>query len=251
MHTFDICPCPALYPYYHRSDSVVVVVDVLRAGTSIVEALGNGAREIIPVASLDKARSYARQGYMVAAERNAQKCEFAQLGNDPAEFSRDVVYGQTIVMTTTNGTQAINAAHEAGASLIVVGAFSNVSAIARLCAKSNRDITVLASGWQNQFCLEDTIYGGALLSKLNGMGVDYQETDCSRLAKSLYKAHQEDLASYLYDTDHNQRLIQRGYPESLSLCIRQDTSIIIPSIVEDNSYDHNYKLLGKVLSDLV
>ena len=151
--TFDICPCPALYPYYHQEDSVVVVVDILRAGTSMVAAFDHGAKEIIPVATTDEAESFLGKGYVVAAERNAMRCPWADQGNDPSEFTAERIGGRSIVFTTTNGTQAIHAAREAGAAEIIVGAFSNLTAVARHCQASGRAVTVLASGWQNSFCI--------------------------------------------------------------------------------------------------
>ena len=228
--TFDICPCPALYPYYHQEDSVVVVVDILRAGTSMVAAFDHGAKEIIPVATTDEAESFLGTGYVVAAERNAMRCPWADLGNDPSEFTAERIGGRSIVFTTTNGTQAIHAAREAGAAEIIVGAFSNLTAVARHCQASGRAVTVLASGWQNSFCIEDTLYGAALLDKLEELGASYRLTDSSRTALELYREHRAHLYDYLYNCDHNQRLIQRGYPESLRLCLEQDSSTHIPTL---------------------
>lgn len=211
---------------------MVVVVDILRAGTSMVAAFDHGAKEIIPVATTEEAESFLDKGYVVAAERNAMRCPWADLGNDPSEFTTERIGGRSIVFTTTNGTQAITAARTSGAAEIIVGAFSNLSAIAQHCHAVGRPVTVLASGWQNSFCIEDTLYGAALLERLQELGSDYQLTDSSRTALELYRQHREHLYDYLYNCDHNQRLIQRGYNDSLRDCLQRDSSTLIPKLSE-------------------
>ncbi len=247
---FDICPCPALYPYYHQENSIVVIVDVLRAGTSIVAAFAHGAKEIIPVATIEEAKSSLHKDHIIAAERNAMKCSWADLGNDPSEFTAERVGGRSIVFTTTNGTQAIDAARTAGAHEIIVGAFNNLSAVANHCITSGRSITVLASGWQNHFCLEDTLYGAALLDTLQTLGSDYPLTDSSRTALELYYAHADHLYNYLASCDHNQRLIERGYPNSLRFCLERDCYPLVPKLHSSGKLLVEYNVTNYPLAGL-
>ena len=104
-----LCPSPELYSLYHRPDTIVIIVDIFRASTTMVTALGHGARSIIPVSTTEEAETLGHTlGCLIAAERNVQRCPFAQLGNDPAEYTEELVSGKDIVFTTTNGTRALN-----------------------------------------------------------------------------------------------------------------------------------------------
>ncbi len=104
MHVY-LCPSPELYPLYHRPNSIVIIVDIFRASTTMVAPFAHGAKGILPVASTEEAEETGKRlGALIAAERNVVRCDFAQLGNDPAEYTTDLVSGREIVFTTTNGT---------------------------------------------------------------------------------------------------------------------------------------------------
>src|SRR6267143_932057 len=109
----DACFSPFLYPVYEDNSSVVVIIDILRATSAICTAFEHGAEKVIPVATIEEARKYKELGYMVGAERNASPVEGFDFGNSPFSYMGDAVKGKTIVITTTNGTQAIHAAHDA------------------------------------------------------------------------------------------------------------------------------------------
>lgn len=112
------------------------------------------------MATTEEAEIFLGKGYVVGAERNAMRCSWADLGNDPSEFTAERIGGRSIVFTTTNGTQPFTRlGRRPSAAEIIVGAFSNLTAVAHHCQASERAVTVLASGWQNSFCIEDTLYG--------------------------------------------------------------------------------------------
>ena len=151
------------------SKSIVIIVDIFRASTTMVTALGHGARSIIPVSTTEEAETLGRTlGCLIAAERNVQRCPFAQLGNDPAEYTEELVSGKDIVFTTTNGTRALNIAKEHGVEEILVGAFINLRSTLHYCHQLGKDILVLAAGWKGQMALEDTLYAGALAALAEG-----------------------------------------------------------------------------------
>ena len=118
----DVCFSPALYPKYHRDESVVVIVDIFRATSTIIAAFENGARSIRPVATIEEAEACKAEGYLVGAERNCCRCAFADFGNSPFDYRPELVKGKDIVFTTTNGTKAIHYAKSA--YRIITGAFS-------------------------------------------------------------------------------------------------------------------------------
>ena len=126
----DICLSPALYPFYKKENDTVIVVDIFRACTTICAAFANGASAIIPVADIEEAKQYKLRGYPVGAERNTRKCDFADFGNSPFDYTQEKVKGKEIVFTTTNGTNAIEQSR--GCKTLLIGAFSNINALAKM-----------------------------------------------------------------------------------------------------------------------
>jgi len=147
-----------------KGKAIVVVVDILRATTSMVSALANGAQAVIPVSSLDEAKTMKAGGYPVAAERDGKILDFADFGNSAFEFTEGSIKGRQLVFSTTNGTVAVETAKKFGT--VVLGAFSNITALSHWIADQKKHVIVLCSGWKNTFCLEDTIFAGALAEKL-------------------------------------------------------------------------------------
>lgn len=230
---WDFCPTPIQYPYYHRPDAVVVVVDVLRAGTSIVWALHHGARCVIPIGNLATAEKIAQENrILVGAERNAQRCPFAQMGNDPTEYSPERVRNREVALTTTNGTQAATEAIRQGAADIIVGSFANISRVADYLLESPRSVIVLASGWKNSFCTEDTFFAGALFSLLTERASTPSKTltDSARMALTLYQSHAHEPEAYIAESDHYHRLEKIGYADALHYCLQRDIAPSLPRL---------------------
>src|ERR1035437_1519640 len=145
----DACFSPYLYPVYKDDDSIVVIIDVLRATSAICVAFENGAKKIIPVATVEEARKYKQKGFLVGAERDGLPLEGFDFGNSPFNYMGDHVKGKTIVLTTTNGTQAIEAAKHA--HKVVIGSFLNIDALCSWLVSANKNILLLCSGWKNKF----------------------------------------------------------------------------------------------------
>jgi len=114
MRNLETCFSPALYEEERHLGKLVVIIDILRASSSICAAFENGVSSIIPVATVDEAKAYKSKGYRVAAERDGYVLDFADFGNSPFNFTREKVEGQTIVYSTTNGTGLIQKAKGAG-----------------------------------------------------------------------------------------------------------------------------------------
>ena len=157
---------PELLPLFDLKGKVAVVVDVLRATSSIVTALAAGVTHLVPFSELAECRAMAAQGYLTAAERDGRQAEGVDLGNSPFGYLDGVVpvQGRAVAITTTNGTRALHLS--AAADEIVVGAFLNLGAVADHLRRLNKDVVVVCAGWKGQFCLEDTLFGGALAARL-------------------------------------------------------------------------------------
>ncbi len=227
----DICFSPALYPYYANNEAIVVVVDIFRATTTMCAALNNGAKCIIPVASIEEARNYKAKGYPVGAERNVKRCDFADFGNSPFDYTTQKVDGKDVVFTTTNGTQAIEKA--ADCYCLLIGAFSNISSIADFCIKEQKDVVVLCAGWNNRVNIEDTLYGGALAEILITKGQYTIASDTTTIALSMWEEAKNNPRKYIDRTEHIKRLEANNLQDSVEYCLTNNTVPIVPIYNKD------------------
>src|ERR1041384_917881 len=171
----DACFSPFLYPVYKDDESIVVIIDILRATSAICIAFEHGAEKIIPVATIEEAKEYKAKGFLVGAERDGKSVAGFDFGNSPYDFSSEKVVGKTIILTTTNGTQAIDVAK--GAYKIVVGSFLNIDALCNFLAEEKRNVLLLCSGWKNKFNLEDALFAGAVIEELSKKIDNYHAGD--------------------------------------------------------------------------
>ena len=215
MNTLQTCYSPALFPLFQEEGAVVVVVDVLRATSAICTAIHYGVDKMIPVAGLDEARAYKEKGYLVAAERNAIKQEGFDFGNSPYHYIDQDLRGKTIAISTTNGTQAVEAA-------------KNVSALARWIASQEKNVIVLCAGWKNKFNLEDTLFAGALSLKLLETGKFQTMCDSTIAAGYLYERAQSDLYGFLENSSHRKRLKDLHLEQDIQYCLTPDVMDTIP-----------------------
>ena len=222
----DVCFSPVLYPFYAEKNQIVIIVDIFRATTSICTAFRNGAKAVITVASVEEAVLFKEKGFPVAAERNVKKCEFADFGNSPFDFTPEKVIGKEIVFTTTNGTKAVEMALDADE--ILIGAFSNITTLTNYCNSKKKNVLILCSGWNNRFCLEDTLFAGALTEKLIKTGKFCSDSDATLAALELWKIAHPDLINYICSTEHYQRLKNNGLEDSVEYCLTNDTTPVLP-----------------------
>jgi 2-phosphosulfolactate phosphatase len=218
--------------------ATVVVVDVVRATTSMVEALANGARAIFPTTSTEDAvrliGSMGRDDTLLCGERKGVKIEGFDLGNSPREFTPEVVEDKRLVWTTTNGTSALAAVKEA--PRILVGAFSNLSAVARTL-EGQEHVVVQCAGGQDRFSMEDALCAGHLVRIL----MAGQEPDAAPQARALNDAARASLAlaravapsvEFLATTDAGRTLEAIDLADDLALCAEVDRHDVVPSLVD-------------------
>jgi 2-phosphosulfolactate phosphatase len=160
----EVCLSPALLPYYHFNESIVVVIDIFRATSSICYGFDNGAKQIIPVASVEECKQYKHNGNLFAAERNGEVVEGFDFGNSPFSYTREKVEGKTIVLTTTNGTHAIQQVKDS--HRVIIGSFLNKNAVCNWLKEQDQNVLLLCAGWKNKFNLEDTLFAGAVINQL-------------------------------------------------------------------------------------
>ena len=228
----EVCFSPKLYEHrLTRNDFIVVIVDILRATTSICAAFDHGVEKIIPVAGIEKAREYKEKGFIVACERDGRVLDFADVGNSPSDFLKDSFKGNTIAYSTTNGTKAIDLASDA--EEIVIGSFTNLSALAEWLTEQDKNVVILCAAWKNLFNLEDSLFAGALSEKLLNTGHFYTECDSVKAALDLWSLARKDLAGYLSKSSHRNRLKHLVSDEDFLYTTTLDSNQVIPLLQGD------------------
>lgn len=222
----DLCPSPALYQHYKSENDTVVVVDVFRASATMCMMLNNGASAIIPVSNSELAKKYKSKGYLVGAERNTKRCEFADFGNSPFDYSPEKVSEKEIVFTTTNGTRAIDVASDS--KELLIGTFPNIDAVVDRCLSSAERVVILCAGWNNRINIEDTLFGGAFAEKLLEKANIKFDSDSIRMTYELWLRVKDNLDEYLKTSDHYQRLVNNSAVGDINFCITQNSISIVP-----------------------
>ncbi len=222
----ETCFSPALYHPDDHVDSIVIILDVLRASSAICTAFANGASSILPVASVSEAREYKLKGYLVAAERDGFVLDFADFGNSPFNFTREKVEGRIIVYSTTNGTGIINQA--ASAYIIAIGSFLNLGAITAWILQQKRDTLLFCAGWKNKFNIEDTICAGAIAEGLMNSGFFHTICDSTHVAMDLWSMARPDLHGYIDKAAQRSRLRDKNLDDCIEFCLTIDYTNKIP-----------------------
>lgn len=217
--------------------SATVVVDVIRATSTMVTAFGNGARAVYPTVSTEDAlrlaSSMGRDEALLCGERKGRKIEGFDLGNSPAEYERSTVEGRRLVMSTTNGTRAFLAA--ATADRILAASLLNLSAVAKSASEAvagGSPLVVICAGKEDRFSLDDAVCAGALIREVEERtGGPLETNDSAAAAVALSGAFGADEA-FLRSTAAGRALVEIGHGSDLSLCARRDVYELVPEMVD-------------------
>lgn len=225
------------------TDYLVVVIDLLRASTSIIRGLRSGAERIIPVVDRETAIAMKREmeaaddpnasrTIVTAGERGGLKIDGFDLGNSPREFDSDRLTGATVIMSTSNGTGAIAIGREYGH--VIIGGLNNAGEVARRIARDKRDVLLLCAGNDGGFSMDDFVAAGGIIESLGRCGISYEVDDAGRSALEMFILLREDLARRLAETDHGRRLNEIGSGDDIPLCTEVDIpGAGVPELVDD------------------
>ncbi len=233
----DVCFSPALFNLYDASESIVVVIDVLRATSSMCVAFHYGVKSIVPVSTLEEAMKYRKEGFLVGAERKGEMVEGFDLGNSPFSYMDDKVKDRNIALTTTNGTQAIHVARNS--FQIAIGSFLNLDALCHWLQSQNRDIILLCSGWKNAFNFEDTLFAGAVVQQLLPYFKLTNHRDSALAAMQLYDLAKGNMYEFLEKSSHRKRLEKLQIEDDITFCLKPNQTDVIPVMVGDAIYNLN------------
>ncbi|MEQ8417520.1 MAG: 2-phosphosulfolactate phosphatase [Imperialibacter sp.] len=224
MRNIDVCLSPELIHQYELKGKIVVVVDILRATSCMVSGLATGVAAIKPLADVDICKGLKQEGYYTAGERNGSKVEGFDMGNSPFEYMEPHLKGQKVAVTTTNGTLAIEKSKTA--DQIIIGAFLNLTAVAKYIQQQDKDVVVVCAAWKGKVNLEDSLFAGALVERL---ATSHQpECDVPRMMVKLYQVEKNDLFTFVKASSHARRLNKLEVFKDIEFCVQEDRFDVVP-----------------------
>ena len=226
--SLEVCLSPALLHLFDTRNKIVVIIDVFRATSTIAAALHNGARAVIPVATVEECISLQDELGMciTAGERDGKVAPGLQYGNSPLEYPGTFIKGKTLALTTTNGTRLLHMVKDA--RCIITGSFLNLTAVCQYLVAQQHDVLLACAAWKDRVNMEDTLFAGAVAEKIK----DHFGTECdsARMAKELYLQAQAYplMIEFLKDTSHYRRLSAFGLLKDLEYCTTPDQHPVVP-----------------------
>lgn len=219
-------------------DRVVVVIDIFRATSVITTAFMNGCKELIPVLTVEEAFEMKEKDseYILGGERHAIKVDGFDLSNSPLEYTKEVVSGKKIILSTTNGTRAITSC--GAADKILIGAMLNADALAEELVKLGKDAVLVNSGTNGEFSMDDFICAGYIVDRILEKTNKVELADISKAALKTYEEH-NDILSYVKEARHYERMKFLGLMDDINYCIQKDIVKIVPKI---SSYEGKYSI---------
>lgn len=222
------CLSPALLHSYPVSDSIVVIIDVLRATSTIATAIFNNAESVIPVTSVDECIAVgSNNNCITAGERDGKVAEGLTYGNTPFQYTKSFVAGKTLVLTTTNGTKLLHQALDNNASGIITGSFPNLSAVCNYIIAQQQNVILACAGWKDKVNIEDTLFAGAVISRVKDNFTN--DCDSSKIAETLYENARGDMFSFMKEKDasHYHRLMNYDLEDDIRYCLSADLANVL------------------------
>ncbi len=220
---------PALLNLYDVSSSIIVIIDVLRATSTIAAALHNGAKSIIPVDSVTECIRLGKQMEVITAgERDGKIADGLEYGNSPFTYPPEFIKGKTLVLTTTNGTKLLHIALAENAKAIITGSFPNLSAVCNYLTAQKENVILACAAWKGRINLEDTLFAGAVINRIkDNFSIN---CDASKMAETLYNEAKDDLYEFMKNKNasHYHRLINFGLEKDIRYCLTIDVDNVLP-----------------------
>ncbi|MGA7305410.1 MAG: 2-phosphosulfolactate phosphatase [Rhodothermales bacterium] len=226
----DIFFTPVTLSDQDLSGKLVVIIDVFRASSTIVTALGHGAREVLPASDYGTAGLLASKmgsdARVLGGERDGRPIDGYDLGNSPLEYTKQVVARKSVILITTNGTPALMGSRTA--RLLVVGCFLNADMVAKSIADNDLDTFLVCCGWKGRASLEDTVCAGLIVDRLFHSNLPDNLPDSVRMAHMLYNTYRDNLTGTLSHSTHADRLRAIGYEHDVEYCLQIDHVPVLP-----------------------
>ena len=230
MNTIEVCLTPELLHLHDVTHKTVVVVDILRATSSMVTAFAYGVEKIMPVAQIEDCLALQHAGYLIAGERNGEKVAGFDFGNSPLAYQQASIQGKWLAMTTTNGTLTIEKCK--AARQLLIGSFLNLKAVADFLTQQAANVLIVCAGWKGHINLEDTLFAGALAEYLSSHY--HPKNDAALAAHILYRSAQDDPLHFLSQSSHVQRLQRLNSQWDVEFCLRRDLYDVVPQLQNEH-----------------
>ena len=225
---------PSLFSQIEDIESkIVVVIDVLRATSTIATILANGANSVQAVANETEAKAFQAKGYLVGGERGGKTIEGFDFGNSPFHYQTEQVLNKDVILTTTNGTKCIEMASKA--KHLIIGSFLNLERVCYFLDEQEEDIVLFCAGWKDKVNMEDSLFAGAICHELLE---DYKFDDASLIAQSAYSLAQHDLYRHLQQSSHFARLSKHGVDKDIEYCCLIDELGVLPILKDGKLIIH-------------
>jgi 2-phosphosulfolactate phosphatase len=221
MISLEVVLSPALLHLTDVKDSNVVVIDILRATSTICTAIHEGAESVKAVNTPAEALELKAEGYLAAAERDGVKLDGFDMGNSPFECMNGAVKGRRIALTTTNGTKCIEAVAHAGARNVLSGSFLNLEAMSDWLIREQHPVVLFCAGWKDSFNLEDTLFAGALAGLIHRKTQCRIDCDATLMSIDLHACAGDNLTGFLKKSSHYKRLSHLHHEEDMVYCLQQ------------------------------
>lgn len=224
----EVCLSPSLLHLYDISQSIVIIIDIFRASSTMVAAMHNGAERIIPIASVEDciAMGTCTDNSITAGERDGKVAPGLSYGNSPSEYPRDFISGKTLLLTTTNGTKLLHMA--ADASEIIIGSFLNLTAVCDYIRAQGKDVLLACAAWKDRVNMEDSLFAGAVVHQVQDAFEVY--CDSGRITSGMYREALTfpSIIDYLKDSTHYKRLSSYGLEADMEYCTQVDVHPVVP-----------------------
>lgn len=222
----EICLSPSLYSLYKEDNQAVVVIDVIRASTSICTAINHGVTRIYPLLSADKANQFREKKVLIAGENQSIKLDGFDFGNSPLEFITDAIKGKELAMITTNGTNAILTANDA--SELLIGSFINFDSILKYLLTQEKKVLLLCSGWMGKVNIEDTLFAGKLANALLQSNNYVTSSDSVALAIDVFMNANNDLYDFIISSSPRLKSKLSFLKEDIKYCLFAEQMNVLP-----------------------
>lgn len=210
-------------------NKIVIVIDMFRATSVIVTALNNGCKEVIPFLTIEeafeKAKEFKRENCILGGERKAVKIDGFDVSNSPLEYTKELVGGKSVLITTTNGTKTLT--RSLAAKKIFIAAMINAKAVAEKLLEINEDVVIINAGTNGNFSMDDFICSGYIINEMIKDSSKLDLTDIAKTAYQIYKSN-ENVISYIKDATHYSVMKGLGLDEDISYCTKKSIIDIVP-----------------------
>jgi len=229
MKAIDVCLTHQQLKKYNHIGKIVVIIDVLRASSTINTILYNGAEFVKPIETLEECKKFKDEGYIIMAERMGKKVEGFDYGNSPTKIKNNQFFERKVAIVTSNGTKAILKTKKSKISLI--GSFLNMGMIIDYINKEKKDTLLLCSGWKGSRNLEDTLCAGGIISGLKNFKIN---SDTGLIAKELYESSKDNILESMMKSSHAKRLSSYNNITDIKFCSEKNSQPIIPFLKDEN-----------------